>query len=255
MESQQARRAERKVLSRVATCLKRPVLVEFVGRPGSGKTTIAKTMSRQIQETGELKVLTNRAAYRRIYKLTRSARVHYAFLHLMLKFKFHGNSYVSRGVLSEYLRELAKAESNPRFRFARSRRLLQDLTHHIRIINKYQTGVHFMSEGMAQCAATGMLSGVSHAVLERHLSLMPASDIYVHVNTRDDVIRERLLQRDGSLKNNIPVDVFENIEAELEAREYNLINVSGEGDPDSLAREARASISDCLKEDCLTSNQ
>lgn len=229
----------------VGSLRKRPLLVEFIGRPGSGKSTICQALADIASNTSHVHIVQPKKSV--LSHFLRRARLKYLLSFMYLRFSCRREPYIREGVFDLYLAELSKNEQSSAKECIRRHRLVTDLTQHCRLRDSAFRGVFVIDEGVAHRGASALLSGVPKGVVFEHYKFMPLSDLYIFVDAEDKFILDRLTARDGSASKIISSEDYRAALHVIEARGRQVVPVSGLADPYESAHFAlRAILDKCL---------
>ncbi|MCG5524337.1 hypothetical protein LRB11_05250 [Ectothiorhodospira haloalkaliphila] len=212
------------------------MIIEFTGRPGSGKSTIAAQLQRMLSP-GQ-----GRQRQSFVRRMALQAGLEKTFLLLLLNTRFRKHPYISNAVLADYLIELGHSESDLDTRWLRTLLLLRDLDTHLSLVDQEPDDIHIFEEGLAQRGFGAILSGLSNNLVTRHYRDMPLSDLYVNVEVPADIVLQRLQDRDGSTRLYVRDEFVKGLKMELESRGAPIIDIDGTSSTHQAAKSILAHL-------------
>jgi len=212
---------------RETPCFAKPLLVEFIGPPGAGKSTICRALDELTISCSGVTVLSSHFGF--IDKLFRRTRIDYFASIASLRTKYRKSSYVQNGVLEMYLDALRQSESQLHVERMRRKALVRNLVQHLRLRNRRIGGAFVIDEGLAQRGISALLSGVPRGIIEQHYTYMPLADLYVYVDIYPETATARLKQRDGDDWRRVVAEDYQHAIERIQQRGRPILRVSGEG--------------------------
>jgi len=207
--------------------LQKPLIVEFFGRPGAGKTTLTHGLVARLMKELGIQAGMSRVGYWYIHRFVRDKKLRLFLNKYLTEVRFRHHPYLAEGVLSQYLDELRNQENDQEKVSTRSRLLIRDLVHYLMVGRSSAGYVSVLDEGLAQRGISGELSGISTDTLKSHFRLMPLAHIFVHVRVENQSIKRRLIKRDGTDAKYVREESLNNVLYELKKRDGVILEVDG----------------------------
>ena len=218
-------------------------LVEFVGAPGAGKSSIARQIHR-MTPAWDARVLRNQVLSQRSF-LERLFWLKSKALSGFIKPIVYGRlvsrldrvePYYTDGFLGKYVDSIYAHSSHVRQARIRHAMLLESLLIHVAGRAHASPITAILEEGMAQRGLSGVLTGLPAELVDEHYSAIPMADLYVFVTVPQSTLRERLLLREGSDAKLVSVDAVHQARRALLARSARVLEVDGTAKVEENAR-------------------
>lgn len=215
------------------TRFQKPLLVEFIGPPGGGKSTICRALDELTISCPDVCLMSAHASF--IQKLLRRTRFDYLSSIGILKTRFRRSPYVQNGILNLYLAGIRQSEHDPKVERMRRHALVRNLVQHLQLRNRGIGAAFVIDEGLAQRGISAWLSGVPPRILVDHYAYMPLADLYVYVDIGEKSATARLEKRDGKDWRCVSTGDYAQVVEHIAERGRPILRVSGERSPHESA--------------------
>lgn len=205
-------------------------VIELVGRPGTGKTTLARKLCRWSNH------VISRATF--FSEELNRGRIFRWFPRALLELP-HLEDYITNRTgerfgcdlqgdpalleaISLILGEVTRFERlQPRLNL-----LFRDYVIHKLAQQSASDAMLLLDEGLTHRVGTFSLNGVSLPTLQRVAALLPLADHYAYIEVPDHTTRHRLISRSKNDSLYIPRDVYQALKADLEQRDAQFVDLS-----------------------------